>query len=68
MKAAGMLALLAISLTGCAPARRAHANVPGCNAPVAVPAGCYTQVFPDHLEVRCPGKTWKYRCTPEGDK
>jgi hypothetical protein len=60
-----MICAIAISglLAGCAGQRRAA--VPGCQAPVYVPEGCYTQTFPDRIEVRCPDRTWTYRCIKE---
>ena len=59
-----LILILGLTLCGCCAHRRQHvATVPGCDAYVLVPAGCYTQRLPDGIQVRCAdGHTTDYRC------
>lgn len=48
-------------LVGCAAKHPHFAHPPNSKLEVVVPAGCYKQEFPDHLEIRCPDITYKVR-------
>jgi hypothetical protein len=48
---------------GCASRAAMHRAIPGCGSAQAfVPAGCYSIVQGEKIEVRCPGQTSTYHC------